>query len=109
MQASTGEEVGGEFPLECPACGGGIRLIAFRLVDECENIPGFSAQRRLERRIAVGATAASPPRASVIVAGSGTAVSVKFVKVPEALLDERPIAVMSPAEVILAGWLVHTV
>jgi hypothetical protein len=30
-----------EFPLECPACGGDIRLIAFRLLSECETIPGL--------------------------------------------------------------------
>ena len=33
--------VGEEFPLECPACGGDIRLIAFRLLSECETIPGL--------------------------------------------------------------------
>jgi hypothetical protein len=33
--------VGEEFPLKCPACGGDIRLIAFRLVYECETIPGL--------------------------------------------------------------------
>jgi hypothetical protein len=32
--------VGEEFPLECPGCGGDIRLIAFRLLSECETIPG---------------------------------------------------------------------
>ena len=32
---------GEEFPLECPACGGDIRLIAFRLLSECETIPGL--------------------------------------------------------------------
>ena len=34
-------QVGKEFPLECPACGGDIRLIAFRLLSECETIPGL--------------------------------------------------------------------
>jgi len=33
--------VGEEFPLECPACGGDIRLIAFKLLFECETIPGL--------------------------------------------------------------------
>jgi hypothetical protein len=33
--------VGEEFPLECPGCGGDIRLIAFRLLSECETIPGL--------------------------------------------------------------------
>ena len=33
--------VGEEFPLECPTCGGDIRLIAFRLLSECETIPGL--------------------------------------------------------------------
>ena len=33
--------VGEEFPLECPNCGGDIRLIAFRLLSECETIPGL--------------------------------------------------------------------
>ena len=33
--------VGEEFPLECPACGGDIRVIAFRLLSECETIPGL--------------------------------------------------------------------
>ncbi|MDA0254085.1 MAG: hypothetical protein O3A18_04315, partial [Planctomycetota bacterium] len=33
--------LGEEFPLECPACGGDIRLIAFRLLSECETIPGL--------------------------------------------------------------------
>ena len=33
--------VGEEFPLECPNCGGDIRLIAFRLLYECETIPGL--------------------------------------------------------------------
>jgi hypothetical protein len=33
--------VGEEFPLECPACGGDIRLIAFRPLSECETIPGL--------------------------------------------------------------------
>jgi hypothetical protein len=33
--------VGEEFPLECPSCGGDIRLIAFRLLSECETIPGL--------------------------------------------------------------------
>jgi hypothetical protein len=33
--------VGEEFPLECPACGGDIRLIGFRLLFECETIPGL--------------------------------------------------------------------
>ncbi len=32
---------GEEFPLECPACGGDIRLIAFKLLSECETIPGL--------------------------------------------------------------------
>ena len=32
--------VGEEFPLECPNCGGDIRLIAFRLFYQCETIPG---------------------------------------------------------------------
>ena len=29
------------FPLECPNCGGNIRLIAFRLLSESETIPGL--------------------------------------------------------------------
>jgi hypothetical protein len=33
--------VGEEFPLECPNCGGDIRLIAFRLFYQCETIPGL--------------------------------------------------------------------
>jgi GT2 family glycosyltransferase len=33
--------VGEEFPLECPGCGGDIRPIAFRLLSECETIPGL--------------------------------------------------------------------
>jgi hypothetical protein len=33
--------VGEEFPLPCPGCGGDIRLLAFRLLDECETIPGL--------------------------------------------------------------------
>jgi hypothetical protein len=33
--------VGEEFPLECPACGGDIRLIAFKLFYQCETIPGL--------------------------------------------------------------------
>jgi hypothetical protein len=33
--------VGEEFPLACPTCGGDIRLIAFRLLSECETIPGL--------------------------------------------------------------------
>ena len=33
--------VGEEFPLQCPSCGGDIRLIAFRLFYQCETIPGL--------------------------------------------------------------------
>jgi hypothetical protein len=33
--------VGEKFPLECPACGGDIRLIAFKLFYQCETIPGL--------------------------------------------------------------------
>jgi hypothetical protein len=33
--------VGEKFPLECPGCGGDIRLIAFRLLYACETIPGL--------------------------------------------------------------------
>ena len=33
--------VGEEFPLECPNCGGDIRLIAFKLFHQCETIPGL--------------------------------------------------------------------
>ena len=33
--------VGGEFPLECPNCGGDIRLNASHLVYQCETIPGL--------------------------------------------------------------------
>ena len=33
--------VGEEFPLECPNCGGDIRLIAFKLFYQCETIPGL--------------------------------------------------------------------
>ena len=33
--------VGEEFLLECPSCGGDIRLIVFRLFYECETIPGL--------------------------------------------------------------------
>jgi hypothetical protein len=33
--------VGEEFPFACPNCGGDIRLIAFRLLSECETIPGL--------------------------------------------------------------------
>jgi hypothetical protein len=33
--------VGEEFPLACPTCGGDIRLIAFRLLHECETILGL--------------------------------------------------------------------
>jgi len=33
--------VGEAFPLACPNCGGDIRLIAFRLLSECETIPGL--------------------------------------------------------------------
>ena len=33
--------VGEKFPLECPPCGGDIRLIAFKLLFECETIPGL--------------------------------------------------------------------
>ena len=33
--------VGEEFPLECPGCGGDIRLIAFKLFYQCETIPGL--------------------------------------------------------------------
>ena len=33
--------VGEEFPPECPACGGDIRLIAFNLFYQCETIPGL--------------------------------------------------------------------
>jgi hypothetical protein len=41
--------VGEEFPLECPNCGGDIRLIAFRLLAEYETIPGLRTLRNLER------------------------------------------------------------
>ena len=37
LMARAGEE----FPLACPTCGGDIRLIAFRLLSECETIPGL--------------------------------------------------------------------
>jgi len=37
LMARAGEE----FPRECPACGSDIRLIACRLVYECETIPGL--------------------------------------------------------------------
>jgi hypothetical protein len=33
--------MGEEFPLQCPGCGGDIRLIAFRLFYQCETIPGL--------------------------------------------------------------------
>jgi hypothetical protein len=33
--------VGKEFPLECPNCGGDIRLIAFKRFYECETMPGL--------------------------------------------------------------------
>ena len=33
--------VGEEFPFACPNCGGDIRLIAFRLLSDCETIPGL--------------------------------------------------------------------
>ncbi|RLS44064.1 MAG: hypothetical protein DWH83_03330 [Planctomycetota bacterium] len=33
--------VGEDFPFACPNCGGDIRLIAFRLLSECETIPGL--------------------------------------------------------------------
>ena len=33
--------VGEGFPLACLTCGGDIRLITFRLLSECETIPGL--------------------------------------------------------------------
>jgi len=39
--------VGEEFPLQCPGCGGDIRLIAFRLLYECKTIPGLRTLRNL--------------------------------------------------------------
>ncbi len=33
--------LGWGFPLACPTCSGDIRLIAFRLLSECETIPGL--------------------------------------------------------------------
>jgi hypothetical protein len=40
--------LGEEFPLECPACGGDIRLIAFRQLSECETIPGLRTLGNLQ-------------------------------------------------------------
>ena len=34
-----------EFPLECPNCGGDIRLSAFRLLSECQTILAFASLR----------------------------------------------------------------
>ena len=39
--------VGEEFPLERPNGGGDIRLIAFRLLSECETIPGLRTRGNL--------------------------------------------------------------
>ena len=44
-----------EFPLVCPACGGDIRLISFRLLHECETFHGLR-------------TLGSPPAAAAILA-----------------------------------------
>lgn len=40
--------VGEEFPLECPGCGGDIRLIAFKLLHECETILGLRTLGNLQ-------------------------------------------------------------
>ena len=39
--------MGEEFPLQCPACGGDIRPIPFRLLSECETIPGLRTRGTL--------------------------------------------------------------
>ena len=39
--------VGEEFPFACPNCGGDIRLIAFRLLHECETILGLRTRGNL--------------------------------------------------------------
>jgi len=46
------------FPLVCPACGGDIRLIAFRLLSECETLHGLR-------------TLCSPPAAAVLLSAIG--------------------------------------
>jgi len=74
--------VGEEFPLECPNCGGDIRLIAFRLVYECETIPGLRTLGNLRLlRTSCPRAGADPEnpnasrrtvRAAARVAGPGT-------------------------------------
>ena len=52
---SRGRSHPGLFPLVCPACGGDIRLISFRLLHECETFHGLRAL-------------GSPPAAAAILA-----------------------------------------
>ena len=67
-----------EFPLECPNCGGDIRLIAFRLLDACETIPGVRTRGTLRLlRTSCPRTRADPedPHASRRTARASSALS----------------------------------
>jgi len=56
---------GEEFPLECPNCGGDIRLIAFKIFYQGETIPGLRTVGNLRLlRTSCPRVGAAPPEGS---------------------------------------------